>query len=135
MMTRDEWIAKKLRGMRAVAKVARRKLQEERFELEDDRVRISQLYLADKKTLGEAVTISTRAKIHRMLHEALGQIAKGNVPDATRLGTLVRMHLTQLKKLVAEGRMQAKRLPSNRLFYRQMLDTIDTQIWWLNKLR
>lgn len=134
-MKREEWVAAKLHSMRAVAKAARRKLQEERFELEDDRVRSSSLFLADKLDLGEAMAISTKAKIHRLLHEALGAIAKGRTPDATRLATLVPMHKKQLGMLKAEGKITAQLLKDHRLFYDDMLRTIEHQILWLAHLR
>lgn len=128
-MNREAWVARKLHSIMTVAKAARRTLQEERFDLEDDRVRFFRLYVHGEVDLGQAVTVATRCKIHRILHEALGLLARGIVPDTLRLRTLVGIHLNQLRML------QSKHRGAHQRFYTDMLHTVEQQSRWLGHLR
>lgn len=97
-------------------------LTEERFEILENKNDLKHAYIIDDndECFNLLVVVTTREKIHRFADKILRQLKRLDTDiDLTRLKRLVRLHITQMKK------MRTRQIEIQIQFYNDMIVQIE----------
>jgi hypothetical protein len=95
-------------------------LTEERFEILENKNDLKHDFMLENECFDLLVVVTTREKIHRYADQIMRQLKRLDTDiDMTRLRRLVRIHITQMKK------MRTQNIEIQITFYNDMLTSIE----------